>query len=188
MAAMAFIASRALPGLTKYKMCKLVFLADKYHLVRFGRPITGDRICAMEYGAVPSTTLDLLNAIINPNQTKGDPLRVEVLAKHFIVDRSFYNPHFKTRLEPAYEEILSQSDLDALQATIAAHGEKTFEELKSFTHEMFAFRKARADRISEAPDMRYEDLFAEDGDAIEGALEEMIEDDGLRKAFGSAKV
>ena len=36
-----------------------MFLAEKYHLVRYGRPITGDRYDAMKDGPVPSFTYDL---------------------------------------------------------------------------------------------------------------------------------
>jgi len=37
-----------------YNIWKMLFAAEKYHLNRYGRPITGDRYIAMKYGTVPS--------------------------------------------------------------------------------------------------------------------------------------
>src|SRR4051812_34811550 len=56
-----FLAGKNLPELTEGKLLKLMFLADKYHLVRYGRPITGDRYEAMNHGPVPSWTYALFN-------------------------------------------------------------------------------------------------------------------------------
>jgi len=41
-----------------YNVWKILFAAEKYHLNKFGRPITGDRYIAMEYGIVPSWLYD----------------------------------------------------------------------------------------------------------------------------------
>jgi uncharacterized phage-associated protein len=49
------------PGLTKKQLCKLLFLADKQHLLRYGRTITGDRYFALEQGPIPTEGLKALN-------------------------------------------------------------------------------------------------------------------------------
>ena len=117
LAAMVYIAGSGIQDLTKYKMCKLVFLADKYHLVRFSRTITGDRLCAMEHGPVPSETLDLLNRLIVEDRTDG---RVMALDEHLSLDRAYQNPHLSARKQMDFEELLSQSDLTALK--VGRHG------------------------------------------------------------------
>ena len=186
LAAIVYIASSGIEDLTKYKICKLLFLADKYHLVRYGRPITGDRICAMEYGPVPSQTLNILNDAIT--ESHQDP-RADLLTEKLHIDRVYHNPHLSSQLAGFdLEEHLSSSDLSALQYTVHQHGRKSFEELKAVTHEMFAYRKAWAERVNSAPTMRYEDLFVDDGDALEGALEEMLENSALRSTFGAISV
>ena len=43
----------------KLKALKLIFFADRYHIRKFGRPITNDKYEAMEYGPVPSNAKDL---------------------------------------------------------------------------------------------------------------------------------
>ena len=59
-AAIEVLALRNVPELSKYKIAKLIFLADKLHLVQYGRTITGDKYCAMEHGPVPSSVYALL--------------------------------------------------------------------------------------------------------------------------------
>jgi uncharacterized phage-associated protein len=178
-ASVAFLASKNLPAMTKYKICKLVFLADKYHLVQYGRPITGDRFNAIEHGPIPSQTLDMLNKLIsNPD----DP-EVAELARHVTLDRTFRYPRFRANLMN-FEEILSPSDIDALNVIATEHGKKDFDELKALTHETVAYKNAWENRgVSNNPEMNFEDFFEQDADAIQGALEEMLENHALRVAF-----
>jgi len=185
LAAIVFVSSSGIPDLTKYKIGKLLFLADKFHLVRYGRTITGDRICAMEYGPVLSQTLDILNdALANKHE---DP-RTARLAEQVTINRVYHNPHFASVADFDPGVYLSKSDLSALKHVLDEHGHKSFEELKALTHEMFAYKKAWSERDNSAPTIRYEDLFVEDGDAIEGALEEMQENFALRSAFGAVSL
>ena len=48
------------PGI--YVICKLLYLADKYSLEKYGRFIFGESYFAMEEGATPSKAYDLLKA------------------------------------------------------------------------------------------------------------------------------
>src|SRR4030042_860609 len=45
--------------INKMKALKLVYLADRYHLRKYGRLITNDVYFAMNYGAVPSSAKDI---------------------------------------------------------------------------------------------------------------------------------
>ena len=184
-AAMVYIASKEPRSLDVYKLCKLVFLADKLHLVRHGRPITGDNFCAMEYGPVPSNTYRVLDRMVSENFTDE---RVVDLSSHLAIDRSFAYPRFSVKQEAPIDfgEFLSRSDMKALDEVIELHGNKSFDELKALTHEMPSYKRAWHDpeRQANNPGMPYEDLFEEDSDAMRGASEEMIENDRLRKVFG----
>ena len=178
-ASIAYLASRNLPDLSKGKICKLLFLADKHHLVRFGRPITGDRICAMKDGPVPSATLKMLNEVL-AGSGSADPLLKEAVS----INRTFANPHFEAR-EFKLGEYLSESDFEALNSVVQAYGGKTFSELRRITHDMPAYNKAWNDRPHDSPKMAFEDFFEEDDEAIEGAREEMIENSKLREMFAA---
>jgi uncharacterized phage-associated protein len=172
--------------LDTYKLCKLVFLSDKLHTVRFGRPITGDEIRAMDYGPVPSNVYDLLKAVVSQGETH-EHAHVRKLAKHLSVDRSYAYPRFQIAEEVDYRYFLSASELNALDEVVAAHGRKSFDELYQLTHEMPAYKKVWDDpeRSSRNPLMLFEDLFTNDSEAIAGAKEEMVEDYELRQALGA---
>lgn len=45
----------------KLKLIKLVFLADKYHLIKHSRTVTGDRYCIMPLGQVGSDVKNVLD-------------------------------------------------------------------------------------------------------------------------------
>ena len=45
--------------INKMKLLKLLYLSERESLRRYGMPMTGDKIVAMEYGPVLSTTYDL---------------------------------------------------------------------------------------------------------------------------------
>lgn len=44
----------------KLRLVKLLFLADKYHLIRYGRTVTNDEYWAMTFGPVGTATKDIL--------------------------------------------------------------------------------------------------------------------------------
>ena len=57
--ALNFFARQSGGEINKLKALKLVYFADRYHLRRFGRPITGDEYLAMPFGPVASSAKDL---------------------------------------------------------------------------------------------------------------------------------
>ncbi len=181
LATLHYLAAHQVPELDKYKICKLIFLADKYHLVRYGRPIVGGRYCPLPHGPVPSRSLDLLNEFIRSESEEGQCEELRLMSEVVGLDRRFQYPRFLAKREMGADEIdaLSKSDAEALDHVIKTFGAKDFYELKSLTHSVYAYRRA----AEELSDMRYEDFFEEDADAIEGALEEMLENFELRKAF-----
>jgi uncharacterized phage-associated protein len=184
LAALVYLASKPeATGLDTYKLCKLVFLSDKLHTVRFGRPITGDQLRAMDYGPVPSNVYDLLKALLA--QGEKDHEHVRTLSKHLSVDRQYEHPRFKTIQALDYGYFLSPAELNALDEVAEAHGRKGFDELYNLTHEMPAYKKVWDDpqRSSRSPLMLFEDLFTNDSEAIAGAKEEMVEDYEMRQAL-----
>lgn len=163
-----------------YKLNKLLFLADKYHLVTYGRTVTGDSYFAMDHGPVPTEVYNLLKAVLRDTATG----QAEDLSRSLELDRRFQYPRFRAR-EEFDASVLSESDIEALQHAAELYGRKSFAELHAITHEMPAYRKV----WDENPDhgkserMQFEDFFEEDSEAMSGSLEEMIENDALRKQF-----
>ena len=176
-AVIAYLAQKNVPSLDVYKICKLVFLADKLHLVQFGRPITGDEYAALVDGPVPSGVYDLLK----PDR-KGNP---EFVAP-FLIDRRYKYPRYSLKPDATIDfELLSTSDRRVLDEIVRRHGFKSFDELKLLTHEMAEWKHAWKERKSEwqgSVRMMFEDFF-EDSDALAGTLEIVIENARIADAF-----
>src|SRR5438552_1258762 len=126
--AFVYLASQNIPDFDKYKASKLLFLADKYHLVKYSRPITGDRYFAMPHGPAPTKLLNLMNSAID--EKDGDP-QIRKFLEALEIDRSALNPRFSAKKPKREYETLSKSDRSALDEIVKRFGSKTFAELKA---------------------------------------------------------
>jgi uncharacterized phage-associated protein len=129
--AVAYMAERV-PGLTKKQICKLLYFADKEHLLRYGRTITGDRYHALPQGHIPSAGLDVMNGRVK--HVGNGP--VQALRKYgqlkgwvFQVSRS---PDLK---------VFSRSDRQVLDKIVAEMGHLTAEQLEDLCHQEPSYKK-----------------------------------------------
>jgi hypothetical protein len=90
----------------KYHIVKILFLADKKHLSKYGRFICGDHYVKMEYGPTPSGTYDIVKRKNKEFKCEGDRL---------IPNRD------------AYMDYLSESDKECLDDAIATIGAESFD-------------------------------------------------------------
>jgi len=88
----------------KYNICKMLYLADKTSLEKYGRFIFGESYSAMQEGATPSKSYDLLKEIA---EESTDDLCVEGNAV--------------VALRDANLDYLSESDIECLDQTIAIY-------------------------------------------------------------------
>ncbi|MFH1620031.1 MAG: Panacea domain-containing protein [bacterium] len=111
----------------KIQLIKWVYLADKCHLVKYGRTITGDQYYAMQYGPVGSTVKDVLelNGLPGPEAKYAESLIENI-----------DNVTFKRRKDApkvAFNQ-LSETDREALDFVIKKFGNMGSWELKDYTH------------------------------------------------------
>ena len=113
----------------KIKLIKLIYLADKYHLIRYGRTITNDDYYAMEHGPVGTTVKDVLSfdTFNIPSKTFKylSTLIVKVDENHFRV-----NPDAKITFN-----MLSDTDKEALDFIIEKFGSMNSWQLRDYTHQ-----------------------------------------------------
>jgi uncharacterized phage-associated protein len=103
--ALNFFAIQHGGDIDKVHALKLVFFADRYHLRKYGRPITNDQYWAMRLGPVPSGVKDLFEL------DSASPEERHYAEKYF--ERG--DKHHSIRsLMPVDERVLSASDLEAL--------------------------------------------------------------------------
>lgn len=184
-ATLLYLASKELPEFDKYRAVKLVFLADREHLLRFGRTITGDAYSALPYGPTPDRTLCLLNGLAMVALEGKDPISDEIaeLAKVFSM-ADLAHPTYHAKSHPDWDA-LSKSDLIVLDHVVDQHGRKSFNELMALTHGMRAYTLAwRNDVDRKKFPMAFEDFFAEEPDKEE-FLKEIEEEQHLAKLFSS---
>lgn len=135
--AIAYFANSRVPDLTKLKVAKLIYFADKEHLLEHGQPIIGDVYWCMDWGPVPSFALNEMNEAICRQEI---PLTADSDAGLFnrvlSVKKLFHtHPRFELR-EGAYDpSVFSQSELAALRYTANVYGPRTARELVDLTHQ-----------------------------------------------------
>ena len=109
-----------------YRALKILYLADKEHLARYGRLICGDSYVAMKLGPVPSGVYDIVKHIRGDGFCWTDVPITEA----FVVEG--YNI---TPLRDPNLELLSESDVECLDTVIKKCGHLPFEALKQLSHD-----------------------------------------------------
>jgi len=123
-----------------YTILKVLYFADKAHLARYGRFITGDVYVAMRHGPVPSGAYDIIK------QARGDGWAAfpEPVEQAFQVEHNNVRP-----LRPANTRLLSASDVECLDETVAHYGHLSFSALRAISHKDPAYQASdENDRIS----------------------------------------
>jgi len=129
--------AKRLPSNDRYTILKTLFYADKYHLQRYGRPVTGDTYIKMNYGPVASFAYDIIK--------RNDNLPLAVLTA---ADAAFDNvpnsgkyPPIEAKRPPDMEWF-SGTDIECLEEAAAHCSDKDFDTLKGATHEEAAWLAA----------------------------------------------
>ena len=126
-------------AVTQYDIVKSIFLADKRHLNRFGRPITFDNYFAMKHGPVPSLVYDLLKG----NQAVAEKAGVKIEWDRKSVTgkpQSYFTPQRAPDME-----ILSPSETELLRDCFGMVKSLGFGQIRRLTHEYPAYLDAWED-------------------------------------------
>jgi uncharacterized phage-associated protein len=110
---------------TKKQICKLLYFADKEHLLKYGRTITGDRYHALPQGHVPTKGLDVMNGRVHVGEDAVRALRKYGTMRgwQFVATRK------------ADMKVFSKSDRDVLSAVIDRLAHCTAEQLEELSHQ-----------------------------------------------------
>jgi len=126
----------------KLKLVKMIFLADRKHLARYGRPIVGGSYYAMPHGPASSELLDHMEKI---NREKEPP---------FIVDQYKLYPQAQFN-----EDYLSESDVEILEQIDNKYGRRDSWVLRNMTHKLEAYKKNYPENAHTSVPLPYEDFF-----------------------------
>jgi uncharacterized phage-associated protein len=123
--ALVYVASRVRDH-DLYATLKVLYLADKRHLHRYGRFVFGDTHYALPHGPVPQGAYDIIKGLRNePNgrQYESAQLALRMEGNTIMPQRD------------ADTDVFSASDLECLDEAIAEFGRLSFAELKTRTHD-----------------------------------------------------
>lgn len=142
--ALAYFAAHGVNDLTKLKAVKLLYLADRYHLFHYGRPVTGDRYIAMELGPVPEGGFQLISRLLEPAEVNDEP-RAHALER-LEVHRAFRRYPVLRAKGPPDLSVFSESEVEALAAVVKEFGQTRARDLVDLTHRHRAYLRADAGR------------------------------------------
>lgn len=127
--AAAFLLFRAGGRLPVIKLIKLMYLAERLSLKRYGETLTGDRLVAMPHGPVLSYTYDLIQGAYEPSAGGWDT---------WVSDRAGHDVELndKSMIRSPEDDLLalSESDLEVLSEVWGEFGHWDRFRLRDFTH------------------------------------------------------
>lgn len=165
----------------KLKLIKLIYLADRYHLRRYGRPIMNDAYFAMRLGPVGSSVKDIAEFSAFLDESERD------YASQYI--RVNGDPNSVISKKSVDYKVFSKSEIEALDFSYNEFGYNSPNALVDITHQYPEWKKYEsaidAGEITREL-MSYKDFFlnpeiANDKFAIDGNLllasKELFEED-----------
>jgi uncharacterized phage-associated protein len=139
------------------KLVKLMYLADREALKRWGHPITGDRYVSMKHGPVLSGVLDLINGERRPGDT-GDRW------SNFIEESA---PHTVKLMKEPGTGALSEAEEELAREIFERFGRMSRWDLVDLTHKFPEYREP--DEEHRTWPIRYLDLLKAVGKSEEEA-------------------
>lgn len=152
--ALNFFAKRAGGKITKLNALKLIYLADRYHLRKYGRPIFSDTYWAMPHGPVASSVKDIF-------EFSGSDEEVSY-AKGYIAPLAGETRPTIQSIKEEDVNVFSDSDIEALEFTQKTFGAYTLGAILEECHkypEWKKFEEALKSNIVTRELMNYVDFF-----------------------------
>ncbi|MGA3163518.1 MAG: Panacea domain-containing protein [Verrucomicrobiota bacterium] len=153
--ALNFLARQSGGRINKLKALKLIFFADRYHLRKFGRPVSECAYYAMTHGPVASEA----KQVAEDDHLLPAPARS--YARKFLNKKSNYE---YASIADVDKSVLSESDLDALTFAWESFGHHSGFQLRDITHHYPEWKRhecAIKDHGHKRVKMDYTDFFAE---------------------------
>ena len=135
----------------KVKLVKLLYFADKYHLIKYGRTITNDEYWAMPHGPVGSNAKDVLEF----NEFTMSKNECD-FAKTLIAQAGEKSFKVKENVDVFSFDFLSESDMEALNFVIKNFGTMDTWKIRDYSHkypewaqyeDLFKKEETRRERI-----------------------------------------
>lgn len=153
--AINYLAKREGGQIEKLKLIKLIYLADRYHLRRYGRPLVNDAYFAMRLGPVGSSVKDIAEFSDFLDETELSYASKYIkrgAVAHTVVSEADVDT-----------SVFSKSELGALAFAFDEFGAQSASSLVDTTHrypEWLRFKGALQSKESTREPMSYSDFFS----------------------------
>ena len=140
-------------SMNKMKAIKTMWLADRYHLRKYGRPIFNDLYTAMENGPVLSATRDILQ-----RNSLGVSQEILDYSEQFLSSNQY---NYKSVNTPA-KQVFSDSDLEALEIIFKTYGSLGHYPLRDLSHDFPEWQRwedGLKKKLYKSHEMDYNDFF-----------------------------
>jgi uncharacterized phage-associated protein len=160
--AINFLAIKSHGQIDKIKAVKLIYFADRFHLRKYGRPITNDEYWAMEWGPVNSNTKDIADMneeYLGVSEYTYASQYIEKPAKNVIKS-----------IQEVNNKVFSQTDIEALNWAWETFGHLDGFTLADLSHEYPEWKKFKdiiESKTQSRVRMHYEDFFEDPGEEFE---------------------
>lgn len=111
-------------AINKMKAFKLIWLVNRLHLRRYARTVTGDTHYAMEWGAVPSNTKNVI-------ESKIDSQSIE---KQYFDQYLSLDGHMITSVQKVNIKVFSETDLEVADEILKNYSGLDQFELANYSH------------------------------------------------------
>lgn len=111
-------------AINKMKALKLIWLVNRLHLRKYARTVTGDTHYAMEWGAVPSNTKNLVESKVAP----------ESLDKQYFDQYLILDGQTITSIQEMNAKVFSETDLEVADEILKNYNGLDQFELASYSH------------------------------------------------------
>ena len=152
--ALNFFAVKKDGRINKMKAIKLIFLADKLHLRKYGRPIVGDSYLAMKFGPVGSQSKNVAEL------SDRLPKEISIYARKYIkptLDKKTF-----ISVDAVDLDLFSKTDIECLNSVYEEFSDKDQFELAEITHKYPEWSKHKRILDSgkkKSVSMNYNDFF-----------------------------
>lgn len=159
--AVNYFAEKAGGKISKIFVCKLVWMADRMHLLHEGRNITGDSYSALEWGPVPSQTLNIINRredLVKEREIQYRDQNITFVNGNVGLIGSIAEPN---------KGVFSKTDLDVMDLVFEHFKDATVTGVINFSHQYPEWKKHEAKikdaRQADAYPIDNEDFFMSSG-------------------------
>lgn len=131
--ALLYVASKA-PIPDTYHVGKILYFADRLHLDKYGRLITGDSYSAMKDGPVASNTYDIIKIARGDGRFVPNGCNAEAIRQALFV-ADLRGGHRVRALREPDDDAFSDSDIACIDEALSLYGNLSFRQIREISHD-----------------------------------------------------